>query len=420
MFTPGFVLLVAASGAAVLSESSGSLERRLRLETAIERALENHPSFQVMQSDIEAAEGARISAEARPNPELTLGPGLKRISSEGSRFHGEAEISQVLEFPGKRSLRVFLAEGDIKLRKIAVEGFRQQLRIEVARAYYQALAAQQIALLRSEQVQSAQTFLQSARKRVAGGYASDFESAKAQADWIAARKELGDALASAREAKLMLASLMGNPTDTGFQVDGKIDSAIFAQIPSDPVAVALERNAGIRAQTLQVELAKKGIEAAQVARRPDLTVAPGMEYASDEQTYGINLSMSLPVWNRGKGEIRSAQAEERRARAELEKLKREITASVLAAQEKLRIASEQLALYTPEFLESLKNIMERAEKVYGQSSTTLLIYLEARRSYFESLTDYYQALGEWVASHTELEAALGAPIENDSKRNGVK
>lgn len=411
---------VAASGSIATSDSSGSAGKGLPLAIAIERALKNHPSFQVMLADIEAAEGARIAAGAAPNPDLTLGPGLKHTSSEGSRFHGEAEISQVLEFPGKRALRVFLAEGDIKLRKIAVEGFRHQLRIEVSRAYYQALAAQQIALLRAEQVQSAQTFLQAAKKRVAGGYASDFESAKAQADWIAARKDMGEALAKAREAKLSLAGLMGAPTDTAFQVEGKIDNTSFMQIPADPVAVALERNAGIRAQTLQAELAKKGIEAAQIGRRPDLTVAPGMEYASDEQTFGVNFSMALPVWNRGKGEVRAAEAEERRARAELEKLKREITASVLAAQEKVRIAGDQLALYTPEFLASLKDIMERAEKVYGQSSTTLLIYLEARRSYFESLTDYYQALGDWVGSHTELEAALGAPTDNNSQRNGEK
>jgi cobalt-zinc-cadmium efflux system outer membrane protein len=376
---------------------------------ALERAFQAHPDFAVFKAELEAAEGQKASAAARQNPEIEIGPGLKNISGEGVRFHAELAVSQVLEFPGKRSLRMALAEGDARLKALALEGFRQQLRIEVQRAFYKALASARIAALRSEQVQSAETFLKAARKRVQSGYASDFESVKAQADWIAARKDLAGAIGEGRVAKLELARWMGAPEDTAFRVEGVLDSNAMPTRTGDPVAQALAANPSVKAQALQVELARKRSEAARLSIKPDLTVSPSIEYASDEQVYGLNLSAPLPLWDRGKGVVKTAEAEERRAAAETRRMNAEIIASVEAAKEKLRLASEQLELYTPDFLEGLKDIVARAEKVYGQSSTSLLIYLEARRSYFDTLTDYYQALQGWVDSRLDLEAAIGAP-----------
>jgi len=79
------------------------------------------------------------------------------------------------------------------------------------------------------------------------------------------------------------------------------------------------------------------------------------------------------------------------------------------------MSEEQLALYTPEFLERLKALMARAEKVYGQNTTSLLIYLEAKRSYFESLADYYAALQQRAESQLELESAIGILPESESQ-----
>lgn len=393
----------------------------LTLEQAMERAKQNHPAFRVLQSDIEAAEGNKTSAEALVNPDLRVGPGMKHTTGPSqSVFHGEVEIAQLIEFPGKRSLRVSLAERNIELRKLARQGFEQQLFIEVERAFLLALATRQIASLRVEQSQSAQTFLQSARKRVEGGFASDFELVKAQADAIATRKNLGDAFREVRMAKLRLAALMGTPSDTAFAVEGSTADLVVSSYAGNPLQEALARNFSIQAQTLRVELAQKNVQVVDLNHKPDLTVSPSLEYTRDEQVYGVNISFPLQVWNRGKGTMQTASAEYRGAQAELEQVKREVSLAVLESEDKVRQSEEQLALYTPEFLDSLKSMMVRAEKVYGQSATTLLIYLETRRSYFESMTDYYLALEQYAESRLDLQAAVGVVFESKSQRNGEK
>ena len=48
---------------------------------------------------------------------------------------------------------------------------------------------------------------------------------------------------------------------------------------------------------------------------------------------------------------------------------------------KLDVAREELILYSPEYLNKLKELVAQAEKSHAQSATSLLIYLEARRTY---------------------------------------
>jgi hypothetical protein len=51
-----------------------------------------------------------------------------QIFEEGPNF----ALSQLFEFPGKRALKIALAERDLTIRRIALEGFRFQLSTECA------------------------------------------------------------------------------------------------------------------------------------------------------------------------------------------------------------------------------------------------------------------------------------------------
>ena len=90
----------------------------------------------------------------------------------------------------------------------------------------------------------------------------------------------------------------------------------------------------------------------------------------------------------------------------MEKLRAEVRGEVTKSAEALRIASSQLALYSPEFLEKLKAFVQQAEQGYAQNATTLIIYLDAKRTYFGTLTDYYEALSKVAESRADLNRPL--------------
>ena len=156
-------------------------------------ALRKNPELRVLEQSVTAAKGGVRTARTFQNPELSVGPGVRRIHGDGeteSIFHGELSLSQLFKFPGKRALEIALAERGMRASELALEAFRFQLVAKVRRAFYEMLAAQKVIGVRTEQVESANVFAEAAKKRTESGFAGDFETIKSQADLISANKAL--------------------------------------------------------------------------------------------------------------------------------------------------------------------------------------------------------------------------------------
>jgi outer membrane protein TolC len=179
----------------------------------------------------------------------------------------------------------------------------------------------------------------------------------------------------------------------------------------DFIALAMARNPSLRAQAEHAKIAGLTLRSTRFGRRPDFAIGPSLEYTDKEQIIGLSGTIALPFWDQKRGEIETAQGEERKALAEIEKTRLEITGEVTRTAAELHVAKEAAALYTPAFLDKLKAFVAQAEQGYTQSSTTLIIFLDAKRTYFDTLSDYYEALGKVAAGRAALESAIGVPIE---------
>lgn len=382
------------------------------LERITAEALRNNPELRAFEQSVAAARGGVRTARTFSNPELTIDPGFRHLREGNIReFHGEFSLSQLFKFPGKRALEIGIAQRNVELAEIALEGFRFQLAAKVRRAFYEGLAAEKIMQARRQQVESAKAFVESAKKRAEAGYASDFETVKSQADLIAANKALRQAELQKTTARVSLNTLMARSPTALLEFTGSMENMQPRGSQGDYIALAMARNPAIRTQTRQAELAGLNLRSTRFGRRPDIAVGPSIEYLESEQTYGLSATLALPLWDQKQGPIETATAEQRKVLAELDKTRLEIAGEVTKASATLQIAKEQLALYSPAFLDQLKNFMAQAEQGYAQSATTLLIYLDAKRTYFDTLADYYESLAKVAETRSDLESAVGVPLE---------
>lgn len=398
-----------------LSARMGCAETSLSLQAAINEALARNPELASFEAAVAGARGSVRTARVYSNPELRIAPGVRRTRDAGSsdkQFHGELELSQLFEFPGKRALKVAIAEKNVEVQKLALEGFRFALSAKVRRAFYDLLAAQTVTTLRKDQVESGKTFVESAKKRAESGYASDFETVKSQSELIGAQRGLLESQGKVSAARVRLNTLLGRSPGAPLTVTGTLEAAgTRPGSKQEFLALAMARNPTLRTLGVQAEAAGLTLRSTRFGRRPDFAIGPQVEYTDKEQTYGLGVTVALPFWDLKKGEIETATAEQQKAIAEIQKTRLEITAAVATATEAFEVARNQLGLYTPEFLERLKGFVAQAEQGYAQNATTLIIYLDAKRTYFDTLANYYESLGHVAEQRAELESAVGVPLE---------
>ena len=394
--------------------SKNSKDESLTLPEAIAEARTQNPQMLALEAAVASARGGVLTAKTFANPELTIEPGARRALEDKSfdiGFNGVIGISQPFKFPGKRTLEIAIAQSDVKLREIAIGAFRFQMATKVSRAFYEMLAAQKITEARSEQVAFAKVFVESAKKRAESGYAGDFETIKSEADLIAAKAALREAEGRVAAARISLNTLMGRPPSAPLAVSGSLEHLAPRGEARDFIGLAMARNPSLQALSIEAEKTGLNLRLTRMGNLPDFSVGPSVEYFKDEQIFSLSASIALPVWDRKKGEIQTATAEQKRALAEIAQQRLEIAGEVTKAASALAVARDQLALYQPAFLDKLRAFVRQAEEGYAQSATTLIIYLDAKRTYFDALTSYYEALGRVAESRADLESAIGVPLE---------
>lgn len=407
--------LVSLILAVTLPVRESRAQSALSVQTAIDEALRNNPELRALEAGVASARGGVTTARTFSNPELSVAPGTRHVQengTSGTEFRGVFSLSQLFQFPGKRALRVAIAERNVEVQRLALEGFRFALAAKVRRAFYSLLAAQRIVGLRDEQVTSARTFVESSRKRAESGYASDFETIKSQAELISAQRASFEARGAVTTAQVTLNTFLGRSPAAPISVTGTLESAAMRPASSSEfVALAMARNPSLRTLAVQAQSAGLTLRASRFGRRPDFAIGPQVEYTKNEQLYGLGVTVALPFWDQKRGEIQTATAEQKKVLAEIEKTRLEITGAVTKTTQTLEFARKELELYTPAFLDQLKGFVAQAEQSYAQSATTLIIYLDAKRTYFDALANYYQSLGNLAEQRAELESAVGVPLE---------
>ena len=383
----------------------------LTLAAAIQLAQADNPEIRVLAADIAMARGEATTTRTRPNPELSLAPGYKQFrGSSEKQFHGDFGLEQTFEWPGKRALRRAVAEQNVTVRQLALDGFRAQLAIQVHRAYQTLLATREVVGLREQRLGLARSFVAAAEKKVEGGFAPEFEATKAEVEVVGAQKNLREAQAQLDTARVTLNVLMGRAATEPLTVAGALDGNRQVPDSSRLMEQALLRNPVVKVQEAEAERAGLSLQAIRKSRLPDFKVGPNVEYTRDEQIFGFGLTLPLPFWDTKQGELASATAAQEKALAELDKLRREILSNVTLAAQHLAAAKASLAGYAPALRDKLKAALDAAAQGYSAGRTPLLLYLEAQRTYFDTQADYFDTLQDMFAAQAELESAIGVPL----------
>ena len=132
----------------------------------------------------------------------------------------------------------------------------------------------------------------------------------------------------------------------------------------------------------------------------------GYEYGPRGQ-----LSMELPIFSRNQGEIAQSIANERALDDALAAARRAADSKVESAYFDLQARETQAQLYHQTILPSSQHLEEMAEESYRAGKANIMTVLGAQRDVQQGERDYLDSLLAVQSAFSQLEEAVGAPLD---------
>lgn len=408
-----------ASAVAVTPTPGDSL--RLTRSAAIAMALARNPQLEVAREQTAQFRALQVQARALPEPaviaSLDQQPGLFRSVAGGQKNIG-AGVS--VPFPDKFRLRNNVAAGDVGAAEASYQSLRRAVAAQTADVYDSLLLAIRHRGNISDGKRLAEDFLQRTQARFQAGTVPRLDVIKANVDVAKATNDLISNERDIANARSALARLLGVPLGSPVQ---PVDSL---GIPGDFPSLEQLESAALtsRPELAGIAAQRRGASAATSLTRefwlPDLTlgVSHDLSPGTPPAAFSTGLAFPLPIffWQHTGGEIAQAQHRERELAASERDIRAAIGEDVRTAYATATAALRQAIYLRDQLLPAAREAFRATSASYAIGGLSAFEVIDARRTLIEAESQYSDALAAANTSRSELERAIGAPLDSIALR----
>jgi outer membrane protein, heavy metal efflux system len=400
--SPAFHLIAETVAPPVISQ--------LSLDEAIRLALAQNPDLRASVARVDAAAGRAWQAKRWPNPDLELNAEDWPVS-HGHGFSDAKQtlgISQVLPFPGKKSLDRKIGGANVKLSEAEVLLHQTELIRNVKASYFRVLASERSIAVSSQLVSVAEASASTARKRVDAGASPYQEQLRAEVQLEQARTELAEVQRELAMARQLLATLLGRPDTQDARLTGNLvevpDAALLSVNPTDFIA----GHPSAKAAQANLDRAQLESRRARLEPYPDVkvSVAGGRIGETDESIIELGFSVPVPIIDHAKGKKQEARANVTVAEAELVAVRQQLRREFAGARQRCQVAMEQVANYRGRILPKASEAQRLVQIGFEQGKFNFIDLVDTQRTLAEAGLAYEQKLLEMNVAIAELQALI--------------
>src|SRR3989440_3177188 len=310
------------------------------LDALVAEALARNPELNVYSSEIAAAKGERRTAGEWANPEASTEAGAKITRDYHGNTLGDGIVwtlgaTQAFEYPGRVTLRKAIANHQIAVAELGLEGFRAALAARVRAAVFHGALGQAKGDAAGEIAKRFDDLSKILAQRPTAGVAQEADVRIIQASAIPLRRRPIEAQREVQSAIYELNQLRGARIDSPLTLPD-VDLTLH---PLPSVATLLftahDRNYDVRTRVVELEQQGKKGRLALNERWPAVRVSPfAHNDRSDTNQYqfGVTSSLRLPLSNMNTGKIECEKARAAQAEAGLTALIRETERKIADAE----------------------------------------------------------------------------------------
>lgn len=429
----GAVLLLSGLGIAAAQSSTNppsDAPRLLSLADAERIAFERNWDLLAAKTGVDLATAQGIIAHEFPNPTASWSTAKIGTHENGTElgnnlwersYDSIAAINQLIEVAGKRSSRQASAQAGVLSAGARLADARRLLDSGITHAYLAALlAGTNVAILN----QSAGSLRKEADIAGARLHAGDISEAdKAQIEIAAAQMELQarTAESTSTAARIALDVLLGNANPHGIWAPGdSLDSLAVVSAPAGGLSPGALRPDLAAAQS-DVNKARADFQLQKALRVPDPTLTLGYEHeppggGPPVDTFNFGVSFPLPLWNRNRGNIDAALANEEQLRIAMGRVQAQVAADLANAEDEYDEARARWLRYRDQLTPQSAKVRESVAFAYEKGGASLVDLLQAERTDNDVRLATAQAMSDTAAARADLAAARSVLTPEELKR----
>ena len=389
-----------------------------KLDDLTAAIVRQHPELGFYEAEIDAARAGRRAITARPDPELSLSAGQKRVRDPRGTLAGEGttwtvSLTQTFEWPGRLALRRAIANQDVALAELGLARFRSALEGRVRALAIALDSARQRAGVQREVADRFAALKEVFLARDPAGITPLLEARVIEARELSLQRRATEAEIAAQAALIELNQLRGVAPGESLNL-APLRFAFSAPPEADAlVAAAREHHFEFRAKVIELEQQGFAVQLARHERQPSFSVTPfiSRETAGDrETTIGAGLSIPLPLTNRTRGAAQAAEARHRQAEAAIERARRDLEREVRTAAQALAARITEARRWAPDAVERLREAATLADRHYRLGAVPLGTYVELQTAYLEAVEALLDSRREAIEAAAQLQVLTGREL----------
>jgi len=394
------------------------------LDALVAEALARNPELNVYSSEIAAAKGERRTAGEWQNPEASTEGGAKITRDYHGNTLGDGIVwtlgaAQTFEYPGRVTLRKAIANHQIAVAELGLEGFRAALAARVRAAVFHGALGHAKADAAGEIAKRFDDLAAVLAQRPAAGVAQEADVRIIQASAIPLRRRPIEAQREVQSAIYELNQLRGARIDSPLTLPD-VDLTLH---PLPPIATLLftahDRNYDVRTRVVELEQQGYKVRLALNERWPAVRVGPfahNERSDTNEYQFGVTASLPLPLWNMNKGKIESEKARAAKVEAELTALIRETERKVADAEFIYRSRRDEVEQLQATILPQLRAAAEMGDRNYREGAVPLATYTELQKQYLDSIDAFSSAQAAAIDARQQLEQLTAIRLDLEERR----
>lgn len=400
------------------SRQPGSAVEPLTLDNAERIALEANPEIAVAARRVAMARAHVNLAGALDDPmAMYRGWGVPLSKPwDYNAAQNMFSLSRTFVNGTTRNLRTNVAQSDLDEAEANLSAERLDIRIKVAKAFYDLLASQDESRVHAEHVAVAQQAIEAARIKYTSGAVPQQDVLKAQVALTQLAEHMIHFDRDAEVARTRINTLLGRRPDTPIEASGQ--HAVFTSLPSvdSLINIAISTRPDLIAARAAADRSHRQQQLAKRAYAPDFTLSAGymlMPAGQDFRNgYMVEGTMNLPWLNRKKhdAEIAEAAAKATEQDAELAALQNVARGQIAEAIAEVQSAQKLALLYQQQLKAQAEATLQSSIIAYENNKTGFLDLLDSQMRVIDIDLAAAQAVGEFDARLADLEMAVGAPL----------